>query len=124
LGKNDITVRPVSGRGDFRNFINYAYERNRGDGHWVPPLRIGERERLRPKKNPFFAHADVQLLLAFREGRSVGRTAASTTTCNETHRDNPPRSGSSKPRTPTRRALLDEVERWHGSAAVPRCAVR
>ena len=76
LSQNGITVRPVSGRGDFGSFIGYAYERNRGDAHWVPPLRIGERERLRPKKNPFFAHAEVQLLLAFRDGRIVGRVAA------------------------------------------------
>jgi GNAT superfamily N-acetyltransferase len=123
LGKNDITVRPVSGRGDFRHFINYAYERNRGDVHWVPPLRIGERERLRPEKNPFFAHAEVQLLLAFRDGRSVGRIAAIDDHLhNETHRDNLAAFGFFEAEDAgAARALLDEVERWarqRGRAAV------
>src|SRR5438309_439777 len=53
-------IRPVSGRRDFRRFIDYAYERNAGDPRWVPPLRLAERERLTPRKNPFFAHADIE----------------------------------------------------------------
>src|SRR5712692_8381829 len=69
-------IRPVSGRRDFRRFIDYPYERNANDPHWVPPLRLSEHERLTPKKNPFFAHADVELLLAWRGGRVAGRIAA------------------------------------------------
>ena len=71
-----VSVRPVHGRRDFRRFIDYAYARNACDPHWVPPLRLAERERLTPAKNPFFAHADVELLLAWREGEVVGRIAA------------------------------------------------
>ena len=84
-----IEIRPVSGRREFRRFIDYAYERNAGDPHWVPPLRIAERERLTPKKNPFFAHADVALLLAWRNGRVSGRIAAIDDRLhNATHHDN------------------------------------
>ena len=68
-----IDIRPVSGRADFRRFIDYAYERNAGDPHWVPPLRHRRARAPTPKKNPFFAHADVELLLAWRGGRVVGR---------------------------------------------------
>lgn len=69
-------------------FIDYAYQRNRSDPHWIPPLRIAERERLTPRKNPFFAHAAVDLLLARREGRVVGRIAAIDDRLhNEVHRD-------------------------------------
>src|SRR5262249_58509349 len=71
-----IDVRRVDGRRDFGRFIDYAYERNAGDPHWVPPLRIAERERLTPKNNPFFEHAAVELLLARRRGDLVGRIAA------------------------------------------------
>ena len=54
-----------------------------------PPLRIGEHERLNPKKNPFFAHADVELLLAWRGDRVVGRIAAIDDRLHqETHHDN------------------------------------
>lgn len=84
-----VSVRPVTGRGEFRQFINHPYRRHARDPHWVPPLRWGERERLTPRKNPFFAHADVQLLLAWRDGRVAGRIAAIDDRLhNETHRDN------------------------------------
>src|SRR5438876_9332244 len=71
-----IHIHPVRGRRDLSRFIDYAYVRNRRDPHWIPPLRIAERERLTPKKNPFFAHAEVEPLLAYRDGRVVGRIAA------------------------------------------------
>jgi hypothetical protein len=48
----------------------------RGDPHWVPPLRLGEHDRINPKKNPFFDHASVDLMLAWRGDRVVGRIAA------------------------------------------------
>jgi hypothetical protein len=83
-----VSIRPVHGRRDFGRFIDYAYERNASDPHWVPPLRLAERERLTPAKNPFFAHADVELLLAWRGGEVVGRIAAiDDRRHNEVHRD-------------------------------------
>ena len=82
-------IRRVAGRRDFRRFIDYAYERNGTDPHWVPPLRLAEHERLTPTKNPFFEHADVALLLASRGHRIVGRIAAIDDRLhNETHHDN------------------------------------
>ena len=71
-----IEIVPVGSRRDIGRFIDYPYERNRHDPHWIPPLRLAEREVLSPKKNPFFAHADVELLLAWRERRVVGRILA------------------------------------------------
>ena len=83
-----VLVRPVRGRRDFRRFIDYAYERNAHDPHWIPPLRLSEHERLTPKKNPFFAHADVDLLLAWRGDHVAGRIAAIDDRLhNEVHRD-------------------------------------
>src|SRR5438034_4274652 len=116
-------IRPVSGRRDFRRFIDYAYERNAGDPRWVPPLRMAERERLTPRKNPFFAHADVELLLAFRDGRIVGRIAAIDDRLhNETHGDNLAAFGFFEAAdTRSAKALLARVEscgRARGRAAV------
>jgi GNAT superfamily N-acetyltransferase len=86
------TVRPIAGRREFKQFIDYQYDRNRADPRWIPPLRLGELERLTPSKNPFFAHADVELLLARRDGRDgpiVGRIAAIDDHLhNQTHGDN------------------------------------
>ena len=69
-------VRPAVTRADRRRFVGYAYDRNGRDPHWVPPLRRAERRRLSPAHNPFFAHADLQRLLAWRGAKVVGRIAA------------------------------------------------
>src|SRR5581483_10824880 len=83
-----VDVRPVSSAREFKQFIDYAYTRNRHDPHWIPPLRLAEKERLQPKKNPFFAHADHQLLLAFRDGAVAGRIAVFDDRIhNEVHKD-------------------------------------
>src|SRR5262249_37381715 len=78
---------------------------------------------LTPKKNPFFAHAEVELLLAFRNGRIVGRIAAIDDHLhNETHGDNLAAFGFFEAEdSDTARVLLDSVEQWpkqHGRAAV------
>jgi len=85
---HSTAVRPVSGRRDFGRFIDYAYTRNACDPHWIPPLRLSERQRLTPK-NPFFAHADCALFLAWRHGVVVGRIAAIDDRLhNQVHADN------------------------------------
>lgn len=107
-------IRSVSGRREFRRFIDYAYERNAGDPHWVPPLRLSEGERLTPKKNPFFAHADVELLLAWRGDRVAGRIAAIDDRLHrETHRDNAAMFGFFEAEdADAARTLLAAVEAW------------
>ncbi|HMB82397.1 MAG TPA: hypothetical protein VKI43_20115 [Vicinamibacterales bacterium] len=109
-----LTVRPVSNRSEFRRFIDYAYERNANDPHWVPPLRMAEHERLTPKKNPFFAHADVELLIAWRGATAAGRIAAIDDRLhNETHHDNTAMFGFFEADdADTARALLGAVEDW------------
>jgi len=82
-------IRRVTGKREFKQFIDYQYDRNRADARWIPPLRLGEIDKLTPRKNPFFAHADVDLFLAHRDGRVAGRIAAIDDRLhNETHGDN------------------------------------
>jgi hypothetical protein len=109
-----IEVRTVRGRGELRRFVDYMYERNAGDPHWVPPLRIGEHERLNPKKNPFFAHASVELMLAWRGDRIVGRIAAIDDRLHqEAHGDNVAMFGFFEAADgDAARALLSAVEAW------------
>jgi len=45
------------------------------DPYWVPPLRIEVKRRLDARRNPFFQHADVELLLARRGKTAVARAA-------------------------------------------------
>ena len=112
-----LEILPVRGRRDFRRFIDYAYTRNAVDPNWVPPLRLGEQDRLNPKKNPFFAHADVELFIAVRDGRVAGRVAAIDDRLhNETHGDNLAMFGLFEADdVESSRTLLARAEAWAGS---------
>jgi hypothetical protein len=109
-----IDVRYVRGPREFRRFIDYAYERNAGDPHWVPPLRMAEHDRLTRTKNPFFEHAAVDLLLAWRGGTPVGRIAAiDDERHRDTHRDNAAMFGFFEAADAAAAgALLEAVEAW------------
>jgi hypothetical protein len=43
---------------------------------WVPPLRMSVHDLLDTKNNPFYQYAKIQLFIAERDGRDVGRIAA------------------------------------------------
>jgi GNAT superfamily N-acetyltransferase len=72
----DLTVIPVSSPAELKRFINLANRLNAKDPNWVVPLMYERMAALTPKTNPFFQHADVQLWLAIRGGRDVGRISA------------------------------------------------
>ncbi len=69
-------IAPVSGKADFDALIDVSYRINASDPNWAPPLRSEVIELLTPGKNPFHDHAKVQLFLARRGGRPVGRISA------------------------------------------------
>jgi GNAT superfamily N-acetyltransferase len=71
-----VTVTAVTTKRDRAAFIDLAYRLNADDPNWVPPLRVDVAELLDPAKNPFFAHAEVQLFLARRAGAVTGRISA------------------------------------------------
>lgn len=70
------TVVEVADRQQTDAFIELAWTINSNDPVWVPPLRMAVRDVLDREKHPFHAHADVQLFLAYRDSRPVGRIAA------------------------------------------------
>jgi GNAT superfamily N-acetyltransferase len=69
-------TQSVTSRADRKRWIEYPYQKYRGHPTWVPPLLLQEWEDTDPKKNPFFEHSDVELLLALEGTRVVGRVAA------------------------------------------------
>jgi hypothetical protein len=71
-----ISVAPVTGKADFKAFIDLGYRLGRSDPNWVAPLRGEQAELLTPGKNPFFDHAIVQQFLARRNGAVVGRISS------------------------------------------------
>ena len=76
MSSADLVIAPVSGKADFDALIDVSYRINASDPNWVPPLRAEVVELLTPGKNPFHDHAKMQLFLARRGGRPVGRISA------------------------------------------------
>jgi hypothetical protein len=58
---------------EFRDVVNYIY---RDDPNFVRPLDQELKDRLNPKKNPFFEHGEGVILTAHRNGKCVGRMTA------------------------------------------------
>ena len=85
---SEISVTPVSGRPDLREFIMLPFRLYKGVDQWVPPLISERKHHLDRKRNPYFEHAEAEYFLAERDGQVVGRVAAiSNRLHNETHHD-------------------------------------
>ena len=76
MAAGDIMIEPVNEKAGRKAFVDLAYRLNAADPNWVAPLRGEALELITPGKNPFFDHADVELLLARRGGEVVGRISA------------------------------------------------
>lgn len=76
MAQAQITIAPVTTKGDRATFVDLAYRLNGSDPNWVPPLRMEAMDLVTPGRNPFFDHADVQLFLARRGSEVVGRISA------------------------------------------------
>ena len=71
-----VRVSPVAGRSDRDLFLKLPWHLYGKDSNWVPPIISLQRQRLSPKANPFFQHAEVAFFLAWRDGDPVGRISA------------------------------------------------
>jgi len=71
-----VVVAPVRTKAELDRFIRLPSRLNQGDPAWISPLLMERQEALTPKTNPFFAHAEVEMWLATRNGRDVGRISA------------------------------------------------
>jgi hypothetical protein len=80
-----ITIRHVVSRQDKLDFLKVPFPIFQHDPHWVAPLFFERLEHLDPKKNPYFHHADVQLFIAERHGKPVGRISAQADRLRQEH---------------------------------------
>jgi len=71
-----VIVKPVASKAELKQFIALPKQLYQGQPGYVAPLDLERAEALDPKKNPFFDHAEVQLFLAWRDGKPVGRISA------------------------------------------------
>jgi hypothetical protein len=61
---------------DLKDFLNVVDVIYRDDPRYIRPLDMDLSDRLNPKKNPFFEHADGAIFTAYKSGKCVGRVTA------------------------------------------------
>jgi hypothetical protein len=66
-------LKPVSSPAQWTDFIDLPWSIYKGDPHWVPPLKIAVRDVLDVAKNPFFKHSTMYPIVAYKDGKCVGR---------------------------------------------------
>jgi hypothetical protein len=81
-----IEVREVKTRRDMRAFIYLPEKLHEGRRNWVHPIYMDERKYFNPKKNKAFAYCPATLLLAYRDGKIVGRIMGIVNTRFNEHR--------------------------------------
>jgi len=74
--KSQLAISPVSGKADFKAFVEFAWEVYREDPAWVPPLKDEVYGIILDSRNPWFEHGEAQYFLARRDGRVTGRISA------------------------------------------------
>ncbi len=72
-----IDIRQVPPGGNLTDFLDVVSDLYRGDPAFVRPLDQDLKDRLSPKKNPFFEHGEGAVFTAHQGGRCVGRVTAS-----------------------------------------------
>ena len=72
---NDIEIVPLTLEPrDVKRFLNLSYSIYGDDPNWVAPL-LSDLRKVFTSRNPLFEHAAMQLWIARRDGRDVGRIA-------------------------------------------------
>jgi hypothetical protein len=84
LSSSDINLVQVDNESVKNQFINFPYKLFKDEPNWVPPLRFDVRNNLDTKKNPLYDHTKIEMWLAFRDGKVIGRIAG---IINKAHND-------------------------------------
>src|SRR5438552_19105592 len=71
-----IDITPVRSARDRRQFLELPYRLYRKHPHWIAPLRMAQKDILNTKRHPFYKTSEVEMFLARRDGRVVGRIMA------------------------------------------------
>jgi len=79
----EILIEKLSqDKSDLKKFLAFAFDIYTNDKYWVPPLYFDKLKLLNKKINPLFKNAAMDLFMAKRNGKYVGRIAVIK---NETH---------------------------------------
>ncbi|WP_322971699.1 GNAT family N-acetyltransferase [Faecalibacter sp. LW9] len=108
-----ITIREVKSSDDWKTFINLPFQIYKNNSFWVPPIKKNEIKSFNPS-NDIFKTVDATFLLAYKDGKAVGRIVAiiNWTEVNELHKSKV-RFGwlDYENDLEILKALLDEVEK-------------
>jgi hypothetical protein len=72
-----IEIRQTRPNGKVKDFLDVVETIYAGDRNYIRELDFDLKERLHPKKNPFFEHGEATLFTAYRNGKCAGRISAS-----------------------------------------------
>src|SRR5512133_4405780 len=73
--RHKVELREVRTRGDLIRFIRFPFSLYQNHPYWVPPLISEEYRMLCRDNNPAFGHCEARYIMAFRDGKMVGRIA-------------------------------------------------
>jgi hypothetical protein len=68
-----LTLKDVTTKKEYREFIYLPEKIHKGHDNWLPPLYMDEKTFFNPKKNYSFHVCDHRLILAYKDGKVVGR---------------------------------------------------
>ena len=71
-----VTIQEVRTRKDLRAFVKFPLRLYKGCPHYVPNLYFDEMTALDPEKNPMVKYSKFGRVLAYKDGKLVGRVAA------------------------------------------------
>lgn len=110
-----VTIKEAKTKKEMKAFIMFPFELYKNDKNWVPPLIFDEWNTLSREKNPSFEFCEAAYLLAYKEGKVVGRIAAIINhKANETWSDFRTRFGwfAFIDDLEVSKALLEAAEKW------------
>ncbi len=70
-----IEIIEVRQRSQLKEFVNLPWKIYRNDNTWIPPLKKAVRRLLDKDRHPFWKFSEQLLLLAKRNGETIGRIA-------------------------------------------------
>jgi len=71
-----VDIRQTPMGGDIKDFLDVVDTIYAEDPRYIRPLNMDVGDRLNPKKNPFFEHAEGTIFTAHKNGKCVGRVTA------------------------------------------------
>ncbi len=72
----EVLCKPVETRSEKKQFLHLPWKLYRDDPHWIPPLRVNQKELVGYSHHPFYDDGESQTFLAYQDGQPCGRIAA------------------------------------------------